>query len=73
MFLCWPPYDTRMAEEALRAYAGNAVVYVGEGYGGCTANDAFHERLKADFECVYSVELPRWFGIHDHMTIWRRK
>lgn len=73
LFLCWPPYNTGMAEEALRAYRGNTVVYVGESVGGCTATDAFHEQLDESFNEVDRVDIPRWFGIHDRMTVWRRK
>lgn len=73
LFLCWPPYDTGMANEALRAYRGSTVVYVGESWGGCTGNDEFHGRLRDQFECTDSVEIPCWSGIYDHFTVWRRK
>ena len=73
LLLCWPPYNTGMATEALRAYNGKTVVFVGESQGGCTGNDEFHDMLKDRFNRVESVWLPCWSGIHDYMTIWNRK
>jgi hypothetical protein len=73
LFLCWPPYDTGMATEAIRAYKGKTVVFVGESQGGCTGNDEFHDMLRDRFNLVDSVELPRWSGINDYMSVWNRK
>lgn len=44
LFLCWPPYASPMAYTALKFYeeaGGQRVVYIGEGPGGCTADDQF--------------------------------
>lgn len=73
LLLCWPPYDTKMAYESLRAYQGSQVVYVGENSGGCTGDEAFHNRLYRDWEQVKEVDIPQWPGIHDTLTVWRRK
>lgn len=73
LFLCWPPYDTGMANEALRSYRGSTVVYVGESWGGCTGNDEFHQRLQDQFDRAETIELPRWSGIHDYFTVWKRR
>lgn len=73
LLLCWPPYNTSMAAEALRAYEGDTVVYVGEPGGGCTADDEFHETLEKEWHEVSRA--PRhvtWWGIHDYVTLWRR-
>lgn len=73
LFLCWPPYNTGMATEAIRAYKGKTVVFVGESQGGCTGNDEFHDMLRDRFDRVESISIPRWSGIHDYMTVWNRK
>lgn len=73
LFLCWPPFDTPMAEEALEAFTGRIVIYIGEGVGGCTGNDAFFSALHENWEEVSEVDLPQWYGINDYMTIYRRK
>ena len=72
LFLCWPPYNRPMARGALRRYRGDTVAYVGEGPGGCTGDDAFHDALEADWSEVERVDLPQWLGIHDDLTIYRR-
>jgi hypothetical protein len=38
LLLCWPPYDSPMAANALRSTRAEFVVFVGEVYG-CTASD----------------------------------
>jgi len=73
LFLCWPDYDSSFAFDALKAYKGERVIYVGEGEGGCTGDDAFHERLNRKWNHIGNVELPQWPGIHDFMSIWERK
>lgn len=74
LLLVWPPYNHDMAFRAARAHldaGGTTVAYVGEGYGGCTADDAFHELLAERYEQVHLVALPQWPGIHDDLTIWK--
>lgn len=91
LFLCWPPYNSSFALECLKAYQGNTVIFVGEGSGGCTADDDFfrsvgehvyswgddgepEERPVSDeWERVSEVSIPQWDGIHDYLTIYRRK
>lgn len=73
LLLCWPAYDTQFADDCLRHYTGRRVVYVGEGEGGCTGDDAFHDRLGRDFELVGDVDIPQWFGIHDRVWLYERK
>ena len=72
LFLCWPPMSN-MAFHALSLYFGNTVAYIGEGYGGCTADDEFHEALSSDWREIESIKIPQWGGIHDDLTIWKRK
>lgn len=72
LLLCWPPYDDPFAYDALSVYRGSTVAYVGEGFGGCTADDRFHGLLEAKFDCVSEVRIPRWYGIHDTLTFWER-
>lgn len=100
LFLCWPPYNGAMAIEAVRAYQGDTVVYIGESYGGCTADDDFftlmgegyepcdksecsgdnepdychlyHGDLKPEWERVDDVVIPRWYGLHDYLYVYKR-
>ena len=74
LFLCWPPYNTPMAYDALRFYPGDMLVYCGEHYG-CTANDDFFELLEREWEevatnCMTHVS---WDGLRDYVTIYTRK
>jgi hypothetical protein len=45
LLLCWPSYDESWPAQALEIYRGDALIYIGEGPGGCTADDRFHALL----------------------------
>jgi len=71
LMLCWPPYDTPMAANALCCYPGNTVVYIGEGSGGCTGSHAFHHQIEM-WECIHDIDIPQYCAIHDRLFIYRR-
>lgn len=73
LFLCWPSYATAFASTCLARYTGDTVAYIGEGWGGCTGDDAFHEALNEYWSEVRKVDLPQWDGVHDDLYIYRRK
>jgi hypothetical protein len=61
-----------MASRALAAFRGEYVAYVGEGDGGCTADDRFHRVLAERWSEVETVPIPQWYGLHDRLEIYRR-
>jgi len=73
LMLCWPNYDEPFAYNALKAFAGDTFIYIGEGSGGCTGDDKFHDLLHSEWKEVETVSLPQWCGIHDYLSIWKRK
>lgn len=73
LMLCWPPYKKAMAVVALERYRGTRVIYVGEGGGGCTADDAFHAMLAKQWDLVSSHEIPQWDGLHDAVHVYVRR
>ncbi|MBS1722787.1 MAG: hypothetical protein JSS66_07385 [Armatimonadetes bacterium] len=75
LFMCWPPYDSPMASDTLQAYldhGGQTVVHVGEGPGGCTGDDRFFGLLEEHMEETQTLDIPRWPGIRDYLSVWRR-
>ncbi len=72
LFLCWPPYATNMAWRCLDFYDGDRLIYIGEGYGGCNANDEFFKRLDDEWEHVDEYAHPQWDGIHDYTHFFHR-
>jgi len=72
LLLIWPPYDTEMAYETLKAFKGDKIIYIGEGYGGCTASDNFFTELGRHF-FEEDFTIPRWEGLHDYMFLYTRK
>lgn len=74
LMLCWPSYGAPFAKQALHRYRGDTVVYIGEGEGGCCADDRFHRILERDFEEIgrSSFHVTYW-GIHCDLTVSRRR
>jgi len=73
LLLCWPGYGAPWAAEALAAYRGDTVVYVGEPEGGCCADDDFFAGLDAGWELLeYSPFHRTWWGIHCRMMLFGR-
>lgn len=73
LFLSWPPYAQPMAHEALLRYTGSTLVYIGEGEGGCTGDDGFHEELERNWERTHDISLVQWYGLHDVLEIYDRR
>ncbi|MGD9749700.1 MAG: hypothetical protein AB7W59_01775 [Acidimicrobiia bacterium] len=45
LLLVWPSYDEPWTDRVLDLYAGDTVIYVGEGAGGCTGTGRMHALL----------------------------
>lgn len=71
--LVWPTYADPFAERALQAYRGQRVIYVGEGDGGCTGTERFHELLGREWEEIADAPVPQWDGLHDHLWVYERQ
>lgn len=74
LLMVWPPYGGEHARHALSLYEGDLLIYAGESWGGCTADDGFYELLEAEWDEV-SVA-PRhvtWWGIHCRLAAYVRK
>lgn len=73
LFISWPNYGDPWANKALKAYTGNMLFYAGESAGGCTADDAFYERLYSKWTRVAtSPKHFSYWGIHCELTCWKR-
>ncbi|HEY9370993.1 hypothetical protein [Streptomyces sp.] len=73
LFLSWPNYSEPWGAHALASYAGDLLFYVGEGEGGCCADDSFFELLNAEWsEIGDSPHHRTWWGINDRLTAYRR-
>lgn len=73
LLLCWPPNADVMAFEYLKRYTGDTVIYIGEGYGGCAGDDAFHELLDLRYILIETISIPQWDGMHDKVFVYKRQ
>jgi hypothetical protein len=71
-----------MASDALRAFRGHRIVYVGEDSGGCTGDQDFHELLNSEWQDAADVEedinedalmIDQWPGLHDYVHLLVRR
>lgn len=74
LMLCWPSYCSTFATEALKAYPGDMLIYIGEDWGGCCADDDFFKLLDKAWdkigECPSHVT---YWGIHCRLNAYTRK
>ncbi|MHB9857687.1 hypothetical protein [Streptomyces sp. YIM S03343] len=74
LLMVWPPYGGEHARHALSLYEGDLLIYAGEGWGGCTADDGFYELLDAEWaEVSVAPRHVTWWGIHCRLTAYARK
>eukprot|EP00668_Euglena_longa_P000884 GGOE01001068.1.p1 GENE.GGOE01001068.1~~GGOE01001068.1.p1 ORF type:complete len:597 (+),score=105.55 GGOE01001068.1:130-1920(+) len=77
LLLCFPsPPEgdgTSMADDALAAFRGQRVCYVGEWATGMTASLPFHRTLANDFRLETVVHLPNWSQIGADLRIFVRQ
>jgi len=73
LLLVWPPLSDPMATNALKAFSGSQVVYVGENGEGCTADGEFHDLLYEEFDYVDGYQNPAWQLLNDCTYFFKRK
>jgi hypothetical protein len=74
VLVVWPTYADPWAHEAIvEMRPGRTLYYVGEGGGGCCADDWFHDLLKCGFINGREVSLPQWYGLHDYLWVGTRR
>jgi hypothetical protein len=73
LLLCWPPENEEMAACCLDHYAGNKLVYIGEGRGGHTGNERFFQMLLAEWELVNQFDCVTWPSVSDRVWVLERK
>jgi hypothetical protein len=73
LILIWPPLQSSMAYDALRLFKGKKVIYIGEGFYGCTADNNFHYLLDKEWTIVKKLHNPTWPEINDFVSLCTRK
>lgn len=71
LFLCWPPPRDPMAADALAAYKGSTVIFIGEWNPATAADIQFYDAVEG-WQLEITHNIPRWFGIKDRLSVWRR-
>jgi tetratricopeptide (TPR) repeat protein len=74
LFLCWPLPGDPMAVNALRAYKGDTLIFVGETGGGMHGDEAFADEIANHWRLVQDVSIPNWDVpmVNDALYIYRR-
>jgi hypothetical protein len=74
LLLVWPPYNEPFAYDCLKAYKGDNLISVGEGYGGCTGDDTFFNLVEEEWDIVHcNYDCLNFYGISSFETIYKRK
>jgi len=73
LLLCWPPRRRDVAAEALAAYRGDELIYIGGFDSAVMASTSFFRALEQGWtEVGASGHHVTFDMIHDHVTYWRR-
>ena len=75
LLIIWPPYNSPMAYDALKKFTGDKVIYIGEGYYGCTGDDNYHQLLTNEWKLSKKLDCPQWTmcTIQDFVSIYIRR
>lgn len=79
VIMSWPYMDNTAYQVLKTLYEVNPFVYlvfIGEHWGGCTADDEFFqhfEEIEDENFQVVNEKYERWFGLHDYMMLGRYK
>lgn len=74
LMMVWPPYGGNHARHALSVYTGDLLIYAGEPWGGCTADDGFYELLEDEWEEIsVAPKHVTWWGIHCQLSAYTRR
>ena len=78
ILMSWPDYSSDFAHKILdRMPKNKTLIYIGEGEGGCTANDDFFELLNSkctlleDKTSRLQKHVKQWSGIHDQIEVYK--
>lgn len=75
LIISWPYMDDTAFRCIQAAYTMNPdilIVYIGEGCGGCTANDQFFENFSEIDDPIFELasnKFKSWFGLHDNLIL----
>lgn len=72
LLLIWPPENRSVGNDALLAYQGDTVCYIGE-WRAMTGNLEFHNALRVLWALVETVRIPTFFGFFDQLLIFKRR
>lgn len=72
LLLAWPPYQSPIGHQILRAFRGDRIIYIGEGAGGCCGDDQMFRELDRAWREVAWHRPAQWEGIYDYVTAYRR-
>lgn len=74
VLMSWPCYNSSWAYNAAKAMKSKKILYyIGEGYGGCTADDTFHKYLSKNFIEKNKIMMPNWDSIYDCLFVLQKK
>lgn len=82
IILAWPPYKSTVAYDIIkRMHKGQVLMYVGESWDGCTADNQFHGVIDDEDKFKYFPHISKqlsqsrvsFYGIHDEWYVYKMK
>jgi hypothetical protein len=76
IMMCWPPFDSPIAERVLAKFEGERFIFIGESHLDTERSGdqlTFRERIEQDWVLEKQVNIDTWPGVYDSMFFYRRK
>ncbi len=70
LMLSWPPMGEPMGYNALKAYRGNTLIYIGDAEGGLTADTKFFGELGRNWRLVETAPVDQWRDSESRDKVW---
>lgn len=69
LMLVWPKAD--VADNSIKKFKGNKIIYIGEDAGGCCAGQTFFDELEKRWTCKV-LDMTTWPGMHDKLYLFTK-
>jgi hypothetical protein len=75
--MIWPYFEAEgekdWQEEALKAFRGRGLIFVGEMQGGATGTPGLWKEIERSWKHVGVIDIPTWDMIRDRIYLFERK
>ena len=78
LMFVWPDFREQddgadWQSDAIKIFAGNKIIFIGESEGGATGAPLFWEEIRKHWTEKEHISIPNWDGIHDYVALYTKR